>query len=311
MPDLTDRESKVLSTITDQLPEEPNVDGALLAGLRKRLADSLADASTGSPGVEVRIDSYRLKAALDCPASAQEESVFRWSTLFAARGLALGALRDMSDGRVELLAAVHDRIAAEIAEGKSLGIWLGSLPPPALGAIVVSASAWATRAWLSTPWRSLERVIFTPQSTWYRPVPRSNAVVLVGRPDAMVIVRGTRAQERVLVRIGNHDTVAMELDVLVASLDRGRAPLRYVTVSPATGQTRADAVGEESLRSSVDRVERAFPILTGHSTDASPGPHCRWCKLRPDCPPGKNWMEQHSLMGRLPVATLDSELPSD
>jgi len=32
MPDLTDRESKVLSAITDQLPEEPNVDSALLAG---------------------------------------------------------------------------------------------------------------------------------------------------------------------------------------------------------------------------------------------------------------------------------------
>jgi hypothetical protein len=84
-----------------------------------------------------------------------------------------------------------------------------------------------------------------------------------------------------------------------------------VTVSPATGKVRANAVDEDSLRSVVDRVQRAFPILAGHSKDATPGPHCRWCKLQPDCPPGKNWMDQHSLMGRLPVATLDSELTSD
>ncbi|MHB8246268.1 MAG: hypothetical protein ACYDGN_13125 [Acidimicrobiales bacterium] len=311
MPDLTDRENKVLSAITGDLPEEPDVDSALLSELRRQLADSLGDASTGSVRGEVRIDSYRLKAALNCPASTQEESEFRWSTLFAARGLALGALGDMPDERVDLLAAVHDRIAADIAVGKSLGIWLGSLPASALGAVVVSASAWATRVWLSAPWRSLERVVFTPQSTWYRPLPRSNAVVLVGRPDAMVIVHGTRIQERVLVRIGNHDPVAMELDVLVASLDRGRAPLRYVTISPATGEIMADAVGEAMLRSAVDRVELAFPVLAGRAVKATPGPHCRWCKLRPDCPPGKDWMKLHGMIGRLPVAAVESELASD
>jgi hypothetical protein len=206
---------------------------------------------------------------------------------------------------------VYHRITEEIAEGRSLGIWLGSVSPSARAAIAASASAWATRACLTVPWRSVERVIFTPQSTWYRPVPRSNAIVLVGRPDAVVLVRGSRAQERVLLRIGSHDCVAVELDLLVASLDRGRAPLRYVTVTPATGEIKADRVDKRALRSAVDRIQHALPVLTGQSNDATPGSQCRWCELRSGCQPGKVWMEKNSLMGRLPVAAIEAEIPSD
>ena len=311
MPDLTDRDKRVLSAITDDLPEEPEIDSALLARVRQQLADSLAVAANDSSGAELRIDSFRLKAALDCPASAQQESGFRWSTLFAARGLGLGALRDLPEGRVDLMVAVHQQIEAEIANGKSLGTWLASLEPPALGAVVASASTWAARAWVSAPWRSLERVVFTPQSTWHRPVPRSNALVLVGRPDATLIVRGPRALERVLVRIGNEDTLAAELDVLVTSLDRGRAPLRYVTISPANGRVSVEAVNEESLRSAVDRVESAFAILAGHATDTTPGSHSRWCKLRRACGSGTDWMERYGMTGQLPVAAPDSDVAPD
>jgi len=154
-------------------------------------------------------------------------------------------------------------------------------------------------------------MVFTPQSTWYRPVPRSNAVVVVGRADAAVLIRGARAQERVLLRIGNYDPVAEELDALVASLDRGRAPLRYVTVSPATGEVRAISVEEEMLRLAVDRVQYAFPVLAGRAVAATPGPHCRWCGLRQDCGPGREWMEQYSVLGQLPVAAAEPKLAAD
>lgn len=280
--------------ILGNLPDEPLVSRAELAALRADLTDRLRSMTGSLPGgVEVHLDRHVLPSALVCPASS-ERKPFEWTAPFAARSIGIVALNSMLQApRPDAVAAARNAIQERIQEGKSLGEWLRVLDAPAEAAVLAAATTWTSRAWVAVPWRALGTVRFAYEPIWHRPLGRNSAVVLRGRPDAAILIRGPKAQERVLLSLGWPDSTVTGLGALVAAMDARRTPLRAVTVHPSSGRIEAPDVDLVVLRRAVDdvvaAVEALAPVAAGGTAAEIPGRQCWYCDRREVCVTGTEW----------------------
>jgi hypothetical protein len=305
--DLPARQAAVRDAILGALPDEPSVSSTQLSEIRSQLNERLRPLVAGRAPDSVHIDRYRLPDALDCPASSEREG-FEWAAPLAARSLAVPALRMMvRSGEVDPLGFVRRAIAEAVEENKSLGEWLATLDDPEMAATVSAALSWASRAWVAVPWRALDKPRFGLESIWVRPLGFDTPVVLRGRPDATIFVRGARAEQRVLVTVGWPDPVVSRFDALVVALYTRRAPLRTVAVHPASGRIVAMDVECSMLHAAVDDVVTATaglaPAAIGRPLEEVPGRHCWHCGRRPNCPTGTSWVAtQERRVGGIPVS---------
>ncbi len=289
----------VREAVLGDLPAEPAVSSREVAELRTVLTRRLSSIEAVScSALEFHIDRYVLPAALRCPASSERDP-FEWTAPFAARSLGLPAVSWMvRSARPDVVEAIEVAVAEATSEGKSLGLWLSTLDPPARAAVVAAAMSWASRAWLSVPWREIGRMRFNFGPIWHRPLGFDTNVILRGRPDALVLVRGARAQERILVTVGWPDRVVTRLDALVVCLDGRRAPLRVVTVHPASGRIERVDVDHALLAQAVDDVVDAIsglaPIADGSLLAELPGPHCWYCHRLDECRAGAGWVARQT-----------------
>ncbi len=304
--ELPTRLAAVHDAIVGALPEQPHVSKPELTEIRSELSERLRPLVGGLASDSIHLDRYTLPAALECPASSEREP-FDWNAPFAARSLGLPALSMMvRSGDADPSRSVQRAIAEAIEEHKSLGDWLAALDDPGMAATVSAALSWASRAWIAVPWGTLGKMRFGFGPIWIRPLGFDTPVVLRGRPDATVLVRGSRAEERVLVTAGWPDPVVIRLDALVVALDTRRAPLRTVTVNPASGRVLAIDVDGPILRAAVNDIVTATaalaPAARGGTLEEVPGPRCWHCGRRPDCATGISWVAtQQRRVGGIPV----------
>jgi hypothetical protein len=207
---------------------------------------------------------------------------------------------------------VRASIDEAIVSGYNLGQWLASLGQPELAATLASASTWCSRAWVSVPWRELGSIRFHYAPIWHRPLGYGTSIVLKARPDASILIRGTRAQERVVLSVGWPDPVVARLDALVLALDTGRVPLRMVTVYPPSGKTDVLAVNQDVLFDGANEVVRPVEALVPAWNDGPlseiPGRQCWTCDRRDTCRTGTKWMEsQVQRVGGIPVGRSNAE----
>lgn len=171
-------------------------------------------------------------------------------------------------------------------------------------ATVAAAATWAARAVVAVPWATLGSVRFDLRH-WHRPHGYGGRVVLAARADAVVAHRGARAMERVLVALTPSNPVVARLDLLVFTLEIGRAPLRHVAVDPASGEVAAFDVDREvidlAIVEAVEAARALVPMALGEEGHTVPGSHCWWCDRRDDCNDGTRWMStQVARVGGIP-----------
>jgi hypothetical protein len=302
----------VYQAVMDGLDDEPLVSQAELDLLRAELLERLQSVVSSCPdGVELYLDGYALSAVLRCPAS-NVDVLFAWTAPFAARSLGLPALGEMlNKGSNDALGAVETVIDEAIQEDRSLGQWLHALGHAERAATVAVAASWASRAWIVVPWSSLGSVRLNFSGSWFRPLGFESSVVLRGRPDAVVLVR-KGAQERVLLRLGWPDEATSGLDAVVTAMELRRAPLRSVTINPASGCSSAYAVDAAFLRRSIDRIVAALEALArvaeGDLPREVPGSQCWFCKRRDECTTGTLWMaSQPRRVGGIPIGETSTD----
>lgn len=285
--------SRVRAAVVDDLPEVSAIAGGAVQELRLALRDATAPLTDVLAGRgEVVVDRYSLPAALRCPASSRR-SPFAWTPRFAARSLGVRAAERVLQTRQapnEAVVAVIDEV---IAEARDLGQWLDAQAVALRAATVAAAATWAARALVAVPWAALGSVRFDLRH-WHRPHGYGSPVVLAARADGVVAHRGARALERVLVALAPPNPVVARLDLLVFTLETGRAPLRHVAVDPASGDVATLDVDRDVLDLAIgEAVEAAgalAPVAVGEEGSTLPGSHCWWCDRRDDCHDGTTWM---------------------
>lgn len=309
-PELPGHLAAVRDAVLEGLPDEPLLSHASLGRIRGELKRRMQPHATGlGEGVEIHVHRHVLPAALVCPASATEDE-FEWMAPLAARSLGLPAVASMYRGPdVDVGGAVDASIAEALEEQKSIGVWLAELDGTERAVTAAAASTWAARAWVAVPWAAFANVRFGLDSVWQRPLGFGSAIVLRGRPDASVLVRRRKATERVLLDLGRFDPVVARLDALTVALKVGRAPLRVVTVHPASGAVDAIDVDVAVLDQAVDDIEAAVgalaPAARGEAGAEVPGRQCWSCDRADECATGAAWRaSQPRRIAGIPVAAV-------
>ncbi|MFP5325882.1 MAG: hypothetical protein ACLGHT_00180, partial [Acidimicrobiia bacterium] len=190
------------------------------------------------------------------------------------------------------------------AEARDLGQWLDAQVVALRAATVAAAATWAARALVAVPWAALGSVRFDLRY-WHRPQGYGSLVVLAARADGVVAHRGARAMERVLVALAPSNPVVARLDLLVFTLETGRAPLRHVSVDPASGEVTAFDVDREvldlAIAEAVEAARALAPMAAGEEGSTVPGSYCWSCDRRDDCRDGTRWMStQVARVGGIP-----------
>lgn len=284
------------NAILGALPQEPTVSQGALAELAADLERRLSAAVGPAPSASVRVERTALAEAMACPASSRRPA-FLWHAPLAARRLGLVALGQMCRtrrGGLSALEATREALEAEMDLGTRLGTWLKTLGPAETGSVLAAASSWAARQFVAVPWRALGKVAFGPRPLRATPTGSTGPVVLESRLDADVVLGAAPSVERVLVVLGRPRRATVAFDALVASLSLSRAPLRVVTVDPASGRVEPVGVDQSLLARAADQiveVARALaPIARGQELAQVPGPACYRCRWRRECNPGAGWL---------------------
>jgi hypothetical protein len=127
-------------------------------------------------------------------------------------------------------------------------------------------------------------------------------ITLAGRPD-LAFGRPQGPEARVLL-IDFKAGMATQTDLddgrfyaLVHTLVYGIAPWRVATFYLAEASWTSEDVDADvlaaALRRTTDAIVRMASITAGGRTATlTPGPPCRWCGLRQDCPGGLEWNSQ-------------------
>jgi hypothetical protein len=303
---------RVTAAVLDALPSAP-VPADAMARLRKELLERLDGLGPPvRPSDEpplVRVDRHRLAEVLACPASAGNPP-FEWHALLAARRLGLAAISHMLHGRSAPLTAVTAAIETTVADGGSLGDWLGGLGPPERGTVTAATLSWTNRVWTTARWEQLGQAAVCRLSAGPIRV-RLNATwgptIVVGRPDATLWRRGESGLQQVLVLIGRPHPAAQRLDALAAALQRGRAPLRVASVDPASGCVDAADIDLALLSKAADdavaAAEAVLAALGGAPRPAQPHAGCWLCWRGAACAEGAAWRTgQAARVGGLPIS---------
>lgn len=304
--ELAHHQERVRAALLDGLPEGPAVSSDQIIVLRAAMREGTETALRNAGAVaDVRVDRQVLPRLLRCPASAIGDP-FAWTATFANRTLGIGALELIVRDRLNVKDALTRVLADAIGRGGDLGDWLAGQAPPARAATVSAASTWVNRALVAVPWRALGQQIAFDVRTRYPPLGRNSPVVYCGRTDAEFHWRGARARESVLLSVGWPDPVVARLDLLIRTLETGRAPLRHVAVYPATGAVTITQVDVEALERGVEECVAAASALVdirrGEPPATDPGGHCWWCSQLPDCAAGQAWtLSQPVRIGGIPL----------
>lgn len=303
--DLPAHQAAVARAVFEDLADEPRVSGTRVQELSGELQGRLAPLAA-RPGQmalgAVRIDRHVLARALACPASAMWPP-FAWNAQVAARRLGLCALRAAVTGNASVPDCVRRAVCGEIEQPTNLGAWLAELDAPRMAGVVTVASSWAARAKVSVPWSTFAHWSLRADALRLWPLGVAGPIRIEGRTDATVRVRGSAMSERVVVNFGRPDPIAQRLDALTASLVVKRAPLRCVTVEPASGHIARLDVDEALLAKAIDDVVRAAGALGAEPKEERPGPLCWHCHRGAACSTGTQWRsQQERRVNGIPVA---------
>lgn len=280
----------VYAAIIEQLP--PPLSRSVVHAIRRQLRADLAPLrDLLPPGEELELPRYAHDRTLACPASPAFTPFGGWRPATAARRLGAEALARWAGDRGRSPAdALDETIERLIKTDARLGGWLGGIDPAALGVTRARAASWLSRALALVPWTALDRVEVHAAGQFAVVAP---LIKLQGRPDLSVLVGTPDAPATVLVALGAPSPATVRLDLLAMAVPTGRAPLRAVTVDPASGSVSATDVTETVLRAGASEAVVAARTLTearaGRPGAPAPGPHCWRCPHLPGCGPGEAW----------------------
>ena len=294
---------RAAAALFDELPAP--VPGAVVDAAVARLT---AGAAALAPGVELLVDTFRVRAAAACPATAvpDPDEAFAWTPATAARTLGLRAVAHHlrgDSGATPIEEAVDAVVADLIADGgdRSPGPWLAQLTPPARAVAVAQARRWAEQAVAWLPLRLVgRRELRFLADDWWRPRAQRSGdpgrgLVVHGRRDITVAVGGRRVA--VTVAGGTAASPGLsEVDALTALAGllcdpRGRL-VRVVRVHPASGEVAAVDVTAALVERAVGVVLATAAVLAQVVPAVTPGPGCTWCPRRASCAAGTSWLER-------------------
>jgi hypothetical protein len=276
--------------------------------------------------IEVR--AHDALAAADCAARHREQLATGqgwpgWSAPLAARRVALEALRDHLDepgpggaiARPNPLAAVRGRIAAARAsQATNMDEWLAeAASDDERRQVAARASRWLSALLRMTGWPLPPRTNLDAACRWHH-----EQVTVVGSLDAssgVITARGTHEGWIVRESSGAGPRALRDracVEALAATLARGIAPARVDVLCADAGDRFAVDVDHDAIRRGVELVGAAVRQAViaqsrGYDeSDATPGPHCRFCDLASSCPPGTAWAAGPGrAQGGLPVLDPD------
>jgi hypothetical protein len=313
---LTPTQERVLAELIDLGGPRPDFDRQLARRLREELdgrATTSLDAvdAPGSPNGPawrrgqdrpVLVVGKRLLGSVhSCErrALAEDEAGFTWTAAtahgaVAHKALELGAQVARPAEPADLVAMAIDRL---IDDDQGPARWLHTATPAERAELTSRATDVVTKFEDSFP----------PIPTRWRPRVESrlrlqlanDRVELSGKVD-LALGRAEGTQARVLIidlktgRPSMNHTADLRFYALLETLRVGIPPFRVASFYLDGGEWRSEDVTPEVLSVTVRRVadgiDRLIGLrLAGRPATATPGPPCRYCPARPDCPEGQAW----------------------
>ena len=298
-------QQEVLATLGARPHERPAFDPRLKAELRAELEARLEPVAARVPDGDVLwVSKHLLGTVHGCEGLfiAQEAEEFEWSPA-TARGTVAHKAIELSvhwrgdpapgllvDEAIARLIAGTDRISGYL-EG------LGEAERAELRSEAVERTTMFVECFppLESRWRPVTESRLRADLCDDRIVLQGKVDLTVGRPD------GTRAGKVLLdLKTGGFGPAHrddLRFYALVETLRLGVPPRLLATYYLDAARLQQEAVTEELLRSALERVVRGAAAVIelrhdGRSPVLRPGPPCRWCPRRPDCPEGLRWLEE-------------------
>ena len=298
-------QQEVLDALGARPHERPAFDPRLKDELRTELEERLAPVAARVPDGEVLwISKHLLGTVHGCEGLflAQDDEEFAWTPATARGTVAHKAIElsvhwrgdpapgELVDEALARLVAGTDNIAAylealgegERAELRSEAVerttmFLECFPP------------------LEARWRPVTESRLRADLCDDRVVLRGKVDLTVGRPE------GTRAGKVLLdLKTGGFGPAHrddLRFYALIETLRLGVPPRLLATYYLDAARLHEEPVTEDLLRAALERVVRGAASVVELRHDARtpvlrPGPPCRWCPRRVDCPDGLRWLEE-------------------
>lgn len=296
---LTPTQQRLLGAI--RRPAEPVVfDRGYIDDLLARARSGFTALSERLGGVRVSFSKYQIALVLGCERRyITPQPPFSWSP-HLARGTvthtAIELLVHWPDGTTPA-AAVDAAITHLVDRGTSLGDWLSTIDPASLAELRGMVVERVTRFAQDFPpldWRA--EPITEATGRWSAtPVLElaGRADLILGRPDGH-----TSTRLIVDLKTGRRSPVHREdlrFYALVETLQRAVPPRAVATFYLDEADLDVEHITEGVLESALARtfhaVERHLELtVTGRTPTTAPGTACRWCHVRDDCRPGREFL---------------------
>lgn len=292
---LNPTQRKTFERLSAKAEDRPTFDPELAASLHHELGDRLAPISERLDE-QLFLNKYRLDRVMGCEVRPEDE--FEW-TAPKARGtvghkaIELAVMRRDEPAPLDL---IDDAIGALIAEQRSLGDWLATQDPSTVAR--VRAEANTTLVGFLETWPPIEKqwwpVLEGTMSAEF------GQVRLSGRPDLTIGRAKGPSAGKVIVdfktgRMHQSHVADLRFYALIDTLRIGTPPRMLATSYLDSGELWTEAVTEEVLLSTVDRVvDAAGRIATleagERDPELRPGIPCRWCSIQVSCEAGSAFL---------------------
>ena len=281
-------------------------DADFVAELRADLDRGLGElgdrigASTAAPERSVVVTKHDLGELFSCEAKWSAPDDFAWSPARARGQVAHKAIQLAVHWHGEVVPmALVDEATERLADDEysGLALWLVSLGPGDAAELRGRAVEHVTKFLECFPRLDPSWWPVTEGSAHY---PRDGPIVLRARIDLTLGMPRRSESRKVIVdlktgRLMHRHREDLRFYALVETMVHGVPPRLLASYSLDAASADTEEVTAELLRSTLrrtlDGIERIVEIrFEGRAPTRRPGPACRWCPLRRDCPSGQAWI---------------------
>ncbi len=296
--------------VTDELlalgQPRPHFDAGLIAGLRLRLEEELAPLAGALAPDVLWISKHALAQVHACEAHyvAERGPMGEWSVATAEgevthRAIQLSVGASAAPSPLELVDHALSELAADSAA--SLGWFVATLPFTARAELRARAAN-AVATFLEC-WPALRAAWWPRTELPVRAELCGGQIVLSGKVD-LVLGHAVGTQARCLfVDLKTGSRYPSHLDdlrfyALVQAIRIGVPPFRVASyyldsASFSSEDVTVDTL-EIALRRTLDGARKIVELLAGaRSPTVTPGPRCRYCRIRSTCDGARAWEERH------------------
>ena len=264
--------------------------------------DALAELSTRLAGEKLWISKGRLSSVHGCEVKYLHPDDFEWSPATAAGFVAHKAieLAQYWRGEANPIDAVDEALArlADQADGK--GAYVGGLRDADWAELRSRAVDRCTKFLQDfPPLPHSAQPVYEASARWQPP----GTIEFTGKADLVVGKPHGRESRLLIVDLKSggrsyHHRDDLRFYALVQTLRHSVPPRRLVTYYLDYADAEVEDVTEGILQAALHRalagVERHVELTAeGRDPVKRPGAPCRWCPLRPECPEGRAFLDEH------------------